>query len=134
MKKTAEREDQTDDKMDRPRDDQMTVEQWLATRKEAGLYIDPETAEVDWTYAQTLDPYGVHPDLPEECRQVGREYFARSPGSDIWVNFGDLPDHTRDALWKRHRSNLAFPAGLEALKPAAGARNVDTQSNKRGRT
>ena len=35
-------------------------EQWLAIRREAGLKIDPETAEVDWTYGQTLDPYGVH--------------------------------------------------------------------------
>ena len=28
--------------------DQLTVEQWLAIRKEAGLKIDPETAEVEW--------------------------------------------------------------------------------------
>src|SRR5262245_52259333 len=89
--------------------DQMTVEQWLAIRKQAALKIDPETAEVDWTYAQTLDPYGVDPDLPEEYWQVGREYFARSPGSDVWVWFGDLPDATRKALWERHRSKLAFP-------------------------
>jgi hypothetical protein len=88
---------------------------WLAIRKEAGLKIDPETAEVEWTYAQTLDPYGVYPELPEECQQVGREYFARSPGSDVWVNFHDLPEATRDALWKKHRPKLAFPAGLEAL-------------------
>ncbi len=88
------------------------VKQWLAIRKEAGLKIDPETAEVDWNYAQTLDPYGVHPDLPEECRQIGREYFARSPGSEMWVHFGDLPEKTRDALWTRHKSKLAFPAGL----------------------
>jgi hypothetical protein len=27
-------------------DDQMTVEQWLTTRKELGRQIDPETAEV----------------------------------------------------------------------------------------
>jgi hypothetical protein len=87
-------------------------ESWLAIRKEAGLQIDPETAEVEWTYAQTLDPYGVPPDLPEECDCVGREYFARSPGSDVWVWFGDLPDATREALWKKHRSKLAFPAGL----------------------
>ena len=26
-------------------------EAWLAIRKEAGLKIDPETAEVTWTYA-----------------------------------------------------------------------------------
>ena len=90
----------------------LTVEQWLATRKEAGALLDPETAEVMWCYAQTLDPYGVDPDLPEECHQVGREYFARSRGSDIWVWFGDLPDQVRDRLWKMHNSKLAFPAGL----------------------
>jgi hypothetical protein len=88
---------------------------WLAIRKETGLKIDPETAEVEWIYAQTLDPYGVYPDLPEDCQQVGREYFARSPGSDIWVCFHDLPKTVRDALWKKHSSKLAFPAGLEAL-------------------
>ncbi len=65
-------------------ENKLTVEQWLQLRKEAGLRIDPETAEVKWTYAYTLDPYGVY-DLAEEDRQVGREYFARSPGSDIWV-------------------------------------------------
>ena len=85
---------------------------WLAGRKEAGLKIDPETAEVEWTYAQTLDPYGVYPELPEEYWQVGREYFARSPGSDVSVWFGDLPGATRDALWEKHKSRLAFPAGL----------------------
>ena len=88
---------------------------WLAIRKEAGLKIDPETAEVEWIYGLTLDPYGVYPDLPEEYQQVGREYFARSPGSDVWVNFDDLPAATDDALWEKHRSNLAFPAGLEGL-------------------
>jgi hypothetical protein len=51
-------------------------------------------------------------DNPEECQQVGREYFARSPGSDIWVWFGDLPEATRTALWERHKQKLAFPAGL----------------------
>jgi hypothetical protein len=91
----------------------MTNEQWLAIRKEAGLKIDPETAEVDWNYAHTLDPYGIDPDLPEEYRQVGREYFARSPGSDVWVSFQDLPDTTRKSLWEKHKSKLAFPAGLE---------------------
>ena len=84
---------------------------WLASRKEAGLKIDPETAEVEWIYAQTLDPYGVYPLLPEEyC--VGREYFARSPGDDVWVWFGDLPDAIQSALWEKHKSKLAFPAGL----------------------
>jgi hypothetical protein len=68
----------------------MSVEEWLAIRKEEGLKIDPRTAEVEWTYAQVLDPYGVYPDLPPECDCVGRAYFARRPGSDVWVWFGDL--------------------------------------------
>jgi hypothetical protein len=95
--------------------DEMTVEQWLAIRKEAGLKIDPETAEVDWIYAQTFDPYGIDPNLPEEYWCIGRAYFARSPGSDIWVCFDDLPDATRHALWEKHKAKLAFPAGLEDI-------------------
>src|SRR6266566_7355858 len=81
--------------------DQIKVKKWLAIRKKAGRKIDPKTAEVMWTYTETFDPYGVDPELPEEYQQVGREYFARSPGSDIWVWFGDLPAATRDALWKK---------------------------------
>jgi hypothetical protein len=98
----------------------LEVEHWLKIWKDAALQIDPKTAEVDWIYAQTLDPYGVDPDLPEEYRQVGRAYFARSPVNDVWVWFGDLPDATRDVLWDKHSSKLAFPAGLEELIAKAG--------------
>jgi hypothetical protein len=42
----------------------------VARNPEAGLKIDPETAEVMWTYAQTLDPYGVYRDVPEESTSV----------------------------------------------------------------
>jgi hypothetical protein len=90
------------------------IEQWLAIRKEAGLKIDPETAEVDWTYGLIGDPYGVLDEweLPEEFRGVGREHWARAPGSDVWVNFGDLPEAVREQIWAKHHSRLAFPAGL----------------------
>src|SRR5260370_15232926 len=71
--------------------EEMKRRKWLAIRKKAGRKIDPEAAEVWWIYAQTLDPYGVYPELPEEYQQVGRAYFARSPESDIWVCFYDLP-------------------------------------------
>jgi hypothetical protein len=84
-----------------------------ALRKTVGFHINPETAEVKWVYGLTLDPYGDYPDLPEEHQQVGRKYFARSPGSDVWIDFGDLSQRTRDALWEKHESKLAFPAGLE---------------------
>jgi hypothetical protein len=92
--------------------DEITTEQWLAICKEAGLRIDPDTAEVCWKYAPSFDPYCIDPELPEECQIVGREYFARHLESDIWVDFGDLPDTTREALWEKHQNNLAFPAGL----------------------
>jgi len=82
-------------------DKPMTVEQWLATRKEAGLLIDPETAEVIAWWGQIIDPYGVRPELAKEHDCVGRLFFARSPGSDIWVSFDDLPHETGRALWER---------------------------------
>jgi len=37
--------------------DEMTDEQWLAIRKEAGFKIDPETAEVMFSFAEVGDPY-----------------------------------------------------------------------------
>lgn len=77
-------------------------DEWLAGRKEAGLKIDSETALIHWHWADVCDPYGL---LPEQQKSgcIGREYFARSPDSDDWVNFGDLPKATADALWKRLR-------------------------------
>jgi hypothetical protein len=91
-------------------------QEFLSIRREAGLKIDPATAEVDWWYAQTLDPYGVDPDLPEELRSVGREYFACSPGSDVWVWFEDLPDATQNALWEKHKkSGFLNERGLDAI-------------------
>jgi hypothetical protein len=90
----------------------VTVKYLDALRKAVGLQMDPETAEVEWIYAQTLNPYGDDLDLPEEYQQVGREYFARSPGSDLWINFGHLPEATQTKLWEKHKSKLAFPAGL----------------------
>jgi hypothetical protein len=80
---------------------EITVRYLNALRQAVGRQIDPETAELYWTYAQTLDPYGDLPNLPEEHWEVGREYFARSPGSDVWIWFGDLPEATCHALWKK---------------------------------
>jgi hypothetical protein len=92
-------------------------EEFLAIRKEAGAKIDPETAEVDWTYGSVLDPYGIFPPFEED--NVGRNYFARSPGSDVWVEFRDIPEETRDVLWKKHSRRIAFPARLEAVLTAS---------------
>ena len=89
------------------------IEQRLAIRKEEALKIDPETAEVHWTYAQTLDPYGVMDEweLPEEFDQIGREHFARAPGSDICVWFGDLPEETRAKLAHKEKPSFTIRGG-----------------------
>jgi hypothetical protein len=79
-------------------------EQYLATRKEEAIRIDPETAEVRWSYGQICDPYGIIRNLPEQYRCTGRVHFARSPGSDVWVCFDDLPNAVHDRLWERLRA------------------------------
>ena len=68
-----------------------------------------------WSYELTLDPYGVQPELPLEYQQIGREYFARTPDSNIWVWFGDLPDETVGRLLELHGAKLYFPAGLPSV-------------------
>src|SRR5689334_20242779 len=88
------------------------IQDFLTIRKEAARHIDPETAEVDWQYGQILDPYGVNPRLSEELQCIGRIYFAKSTGNDVWVCFSDLPDEIRSALWEKHERKLVFPAGL----------------------
>ena len=54
------------------------------------------------TRGNRFDPYGVHqnllPELQDDC---GKMHFARSPGSDVWVYFEDLPKATYDALWMK---------------------------------
>jgi hypothetical protein len=87
---------------------EMTIEEFLAIRKEAGLKIDPETAKVNWGYAYVVDPYGIYPDLTDEEKCIGRAYFARSPDGQVWVEFRDLPKATRDALWQK-LENGGFP-------------------------
>ena len=87
------------------------IEQWLAIRKEAALKIDPETAEVYRTFVLDTDPYGVLDEweLPEEFHQIGSTYFARAPGSDIWVYFYDLPDTVVKKIWAKRRSQMGLP-------------------------
>ena len=80
------------------------IEKWLAIRKEEALKIDPETAEVDLAYAPPSDPYGVmdqweSPPELQDFDELGEPaFFARAPGSDIWVWFGDLPEEIQDKL------------------------------------
>ena len=94
------------------------IERWLAAVKEEALKIDPDTAEVRRSYTRSFDPYNVLDEweLPQELQEAscyGWMSFARAPGSDIWVESGDLPEETQDRLYKRHNSERGFPPGLE---------------------
>ena len=82
--------------------DYISVEEWLViVKKAAALAINPETAEISSLYGPPIDPYGVYDDLTEEEQQAGKHFFARSPGTDIWVSFRDLPPIVLKALWER---------------------------------
>jgi hypothetical protein len=85
-----------------------TTRAWLEIRKAEALKIDPETAIVDWSYGQTMDPYGVR-DLPPEMQQVGREFYCRRPDGGVWVSFVDdaLPEETKRALWAKIKDGSA---------------------------
>ena len=52
---------------------QITVEQWLEIRKEAGLQIDPETAKVRWEYALNSTLMGL--------TQIFRRSGSKSDGN-----------------------------------------------------
>jgi hypothetical protein len=66
-----------------------------------------DTSQEDWHWGHTLDPYGVR-NLAAEERQVQRVYFARSPGSNIWVSFDDLPSEVCNALWAKLEQSPDF--------------------------
>jgi hypothetical protein len=88
---------------------QERIDRFMKVRVNEGLKIDPETAEVDFQWVDLVDPYGICPYDANSESCIGRCYFARAPGSDIWVAFYDLPKSTRDALWNKDLRSLAVP-------------------------
>ena len=84
----------------------------IERRRKIGLTIDPARAETTFWWADVFDPYWLRP-RKYHGRCVGREEFARNPGTEEWVNFADLPEKTRDELWQRDGRKLTFPYGLD---------------------
>jgi hypothetical protein len=80
------------------------VEDFLARKREADLKIGGATAELDWFHGETLDPYELGIVIPEEMSYIERHYFACAPESDEWVEFGELPDETREVIWRRENA------------------------------
>ena len=82
------------------------MQQWVASREEAGRKIDIETCELGCWYAYDCDPYGADPDLPEEMKQIGTNRFVCSPESHGWVHEGDLPLASFKAMYERIRRKV----------------------------
>ena len=83
--------------------DESERENFLAMYKEAGRKIDPETADIKMKEVCQGDPYEIYSysEIPPELNVGDWQCFFRSPGSDIWVNESDIPEITREALWKK---------------------------------
>ena len=86
-------------------EDGMDLEAWLAIRKLEGQRIDPANVEVFWYWTQVDDPYGVYGETPEEESCVGRTYFFRNIGSEIWVASTDIPKEKMEILWARIKNS-----------------------------
>ena len=85
----------------------------MERRRQIGLTIDPATAETTFWWTDVIDPYDIL-DPKHHAGSAGRTRFARNPGASNgdWVDFNDLPEATRKALWERDGRKLSFPYGL----------------------
>jgi hypothetical protein len=106
---------------------QASKRRWLTKRQEEALKIDPETAEVFFNWGSVVDPYGLYPD-PDADYCIGRNYFARSPTSEVWVSFDDLPTAVCDRLSARMKAGDSDNDDLSWLFDGAHARGVDPAS------
>ena len=79
--------------------------------EEAGLSIDPDSAEVMWSWGDCRS-LRVDTEFLPTLDSMDACSSRALPGSDIWVSFYDLPGCVSDTLLKRHGSALYFPAGL----------------------
>jgi hypothetical protein len=103
------------------------LQQWVASRKEAGLRIDIETCELARWPANDLDPYGVSHD-PDLYVQIGTNRFVRSSTSNGWINEEDLPIEKARAMYDRiHRE---WEAWAEAHPHYPGVRHVRSQMTR----
>jgi hypothetical protein len=88
---------------------EITWKQWAAIRTTAGMQIDSDTAEVMWVYADTLRYHMGAMGIPR------RIFYVRSPESDEWVRFSDLPQAIQDGLMLKHRWIFDRPSELYPL-------------------
>ena len=93
------------------------IKEFRARRREAGLKIDLETAENFPFWIEICDPYDIDVLLPRERKGCFKKtWFYRSPGSDIWVEEGDLPEATRRALEEKRNPGVSRTLTAEEIE------------------
>ena len=69
-------------------------------------------------WGEVDDPYGILSEDRDGGGCIGRNYFARAPGSDVSVSFDDLPESVMDELWRRlERKDPAGPSPFDPDLP-----------------
>jgi len=102
----------------------VTVAEFHEFMKAEGQKIDARSADVTWRYGSICDPYDMGYEGEDN---IGRVYFARTLGSDVWVEFSDLPHETRRDLRSRLESGkppLTVPFNPEVERMADAISNV----------
>lgn len=83
----------------------ISAEEALEEIRAAASEIDPHRAEIMWAYADVMDPYGI---LGCAYGCIGRVFYVRNPGSDIWVAEYDLPETVRSEFFNSGRRDRAI--------------------------
>jgi hypothetical protein len=94
-------------------------EDFLASRKAAGLLIDVETCRIWWEHRDMADPYGVDPDsygVDPDHGCIGRVTFVGSLESDGPVCDSDLPEDKLRALDARIKRAKHTPTTAEGVR------------------
>jgi len=91
---------------------ELTVEKWIAIRKEEGRKIDPSTAEWGWCYAPVSNPYGVYP--PDECDYIDGNASPADPAARFGSRFQTCKRRPVPPYRTGRSPNYAFLLGAHA--------------------
>ena len=102
------------------------LDTWLAVRKREAHEIDVATAECGFREGIQGDPYGIS---GKECT---RHEFVRNRDSEIWVAVSELPQVTRDRLFRRRQLCNAMFTSPEQHPAVSAALRAEYARRKGG--
>ena len=93
---------------------EVTVEYLEALRKEVGRHIDPDTAEVDWVYAQVLDPTVMLVTCRRSSNRLGEITSLVRPEAICGSGFTTCPTPLLIGCWKNTNTSWPFQQDFRA--------------------